>query len=455
MEKKIQRIIVLAVLICLAVNFSFLYGEDFEQLSLDEAVKIALEYNIMTKNARLDIDAARKKIWETTAIGLPQISLSATYLNHLQLATTLLPANIFDADAKPGEFIEMQFGTQHNASLDFTVNQLIFQGAYIVGLQAARTYLRISEERLEKSEIEIRGAITELYNLVLLAERTLLIFNKSLENLKRILYETSEMHRAGFVEDTDVDQFQLTVTELENAVKSMERQVYLAYNHLKVQLGLDLFVEIKLSDSLESLLKRNNARQLLEQELDLNQHIDFKMADTQVKSFSLLLKKEKSDFLPAIAAFFTHQQNAMRNEFNFFQSSGEKWFSNSILGISIKIPVFSSGMRLARVSQAKYELQKAQNMKNDVRNKLAVDYIKSRSEFENALEKMNNIEKNVHLAEKIYQKNLEKYANGMTTSLDVTQTHNQYLQTQLSYLTVIVEVLKARVNLEKSLSNYK
>ena len=428
------------------------FSAEKTSFSLKEVQEFAVKHSTATKNARWDVAIAKKKIWETTAIGLPQVNASLSYQNMLKLPTTLIPAQIFDSDAEPGEFLELQFGTQHNATFDVTATQLIFQGSYIVALQASRVFLQLSKNNLAKSEIEIKAAVTNTYYLILLAQYTRDILDSSLKNLNKNFFEIREMHKAGFLEDTDVDQLQLSITDLQNAIKSIQRQVYITYRLLKFQMGLNLDEEIRLSDSLDSILNRIDAQILLDLPFDYHKHIDFRMVDTAEKSQALMLKKEKSDFLPSISAFMTHSQNAMRNEFNFFKKTEEKWFPSTIIGLSINIPIFSSGMRSARVSQAKLELKKIKQSKKQLISGLQLDLQRARSDFTNAREKSANTEKNVELAKRIYDKTLIKYREGISSSLELTQTHNQYLTTQTNHVKAVIELLTAKTKLDKALS---
>ena len=423
---------------------------DLRELSLKEVQEYAVRYNTAAQNARLDVAAARKKIWETTASGLPQVSAKVSYMNNLRIPTTLIPAEFLDPDAEPGTFIGVKFGTQHNATLELSVDQLIFSGSYIVGLQAARIYLQLSQERLTLSEIDVKETVTNTYYLILLAEDNRETLESSLENMRKTLYETKELHRSGFTEDTDVDQLQLSVTDLENALRSIKRQIEISYNLLKFQMGFDLQKEIRLSQSLEDILKDIDSQELLETEFKLFSHIDYRMLDTQEKSLKLLLKKEKADYLPTISAFFSHSRMAMRDSFNFF--SKEKWFPSSMVGLNINIPIYSSGMRGARVAQAKLELQKAINLKKQVEDGLQLELLQSRSAFSDALEKNQGSKGNVDLAKKIYEKTLVKYSSGTASSLELTQAHNQYLTAESNYTRVVVELLAAKIRLDKALN---
>jgi outer membrane protein TolC len=450
------RIVLTVIFIFLKVivlpGFAAKETDGVQRLSLKEVQDYAVEHSTSTTNARLDVAMARKKIWETTATGLPQINASLSYQDMLQIPTTLIPAEFIDPDAEEGTFIGIKFGTQHNAAFDITVNQLIFSGSYIVALQASRIYLRLSQENLVKSEIDIKETVTSTYYLILLAEHSLKTLEASLENLKKILYETQELHKAGFLEDIDEDQIQLSVTDLENSVKSMERQIRITYRLLKFQMGFDLQKEIRLTDTLETILNQLNGETLLKESFHLESHIDYRRLDALEKSQVMLLKREKSEYLPTISAFATHQQSAMRNTFNFFKKTDEKWFPSTIVGINIAIPIFSSGMRAAKVAQAKMELKKVKNSKKQVAEGLQLELMQARSEFENAREKKESTQTNVKLAKKIYEKNRVKYGKGMSSSLELTQTHNQYLTAESNYIKAVVELLNAKTRMDKILS---
>jgi len=423
---------------------------DIQELSLKEAQAYAVKHSTATQNARLDVAMAKKKIWETTAAGLPQISASASYMNNLQIPTTLIPAEFLDPDAEPGTFIGVKFGTQHNATLSLTLNQLIFSGSYIVGLQAARIYLQLSQDQLIKSEIDVKEAVTNTYYLILLAEDNKRTLEASLQNMKKTLEETKELYKAGFVDDTDADQIQLSVTEIENALGSIARQVEITYRLLKFRMGFDLQKDIRLSQALEDILKEIDSEELLTSGFNLFDHIDYRMVDTREKSLTLLLRREKTEYLPTISAFLSHNRMAMRDTFNFF--SKEKWFPSTAVGLNISIPIYSSGMRGARVAQAKMDLEKAVNLKQQVEDGLKLELLQARSAFTDGLEKTKSTKDNVKLAKKIYDNTLIKYTSGTASSLELTQVHNQYLTAESNYTRAVVDLLNAKTRLDKALN---
>ncbi len=420
------------------------------RFSLKEAQDYAVVHSTETENARLDVQMAKKKTWETTAIGLPQISAALSYTNMLKIPTTLIPAKFFDSEAADDEFIDVKFGTQHNASLELTASQLIFNGSYIVGLQAAQVYQQLSKNQLEKRGIDIRETVANSYYLILLAEKNLSILLSSQDNLKQNLHEIDEMYKAGFVEESDVDQVRLTLIDLDSLVSSTRRQVDVAYMMLKFQMGIELDSGLELSESLADILAvlPPSGR---EEPFDVTRHIDFRIMETQEKSMALLLRKEKSEYLPTLSAFLTYSQSAMRDRFNFF-SKEEKWFPSSILGFNLSIPIFSSGQRMARVAQANLELQKARNQKKQVSDGLKLALQQARSEYQDAYAREKSTAESVSLARRIYENNRVKFNKGMLDTMGLTQVHNQYLNSESSHTAAVVSLLNAKNKLDKALN---
>lgn len=421
------------------------------RFSLKEAQQYAIENNYEIKNKQLDIELARKKIWETTAIGLPQVSGSGSYNHFLDIPTQLIPAEFFDGE--PGTFIPVQFGTKHNATIGISVSQLIFSGEYIVGLQASKIFLELSTRGLAKSENDIRETIAKSYYLVLVAAESKKILTQSLDNMKRIQRETEEIYKEGMIEDTDVDQMRLTVSNLENSLATLTKQVELAIRLLKFQLGIDFEESIELTDSIDGVLTAQSVSPSLVKEFDVSQNIDFQLLETTENLQKLNLKRQQSAYLPSLAGFASFSRNAYRKEFTFFDSD-EKWFPTNLVGLQLTVPIFSSGMRISRIKQARIELEKIQNTKQQVGQGLILSYEQSKNSLRTAWDKLETEKKSLSLSENIYNKTIIKYKEGISSSLDLTMAQNQYLSTQGNYLSAMVELLNAKAELDKVLNVY-
>ncbi|MFC2100305.1 TolC family protein [Bacteroidota bacterium] len=447
----IFRLKILFTVILLFGNTALILAQQTRAFSLEEARDYAVKNSYSVKNAAIDIDIAKKKVWETTSIGLPQVNANLDYNDFLKIPTSLIPGEFFEE--APGTFIPIQFGTKYNMNYGFTVSQLLFNGSYLVGLQTAKIYKQLSEQNLVQSEIEIQELVSNTYYLILIAEESKNILDSIYSNLNKTYFEIQQFYKEGFVELTDVEQMKLNVSNIENTIQPLERQIEVAYSLLKFQMGIDKNETISLSDKLDIIIAKTNFETLAASQLDINKNIDYKLLNTQEKLLAMNMKNQKATMLPTLAAFFNHTENAMRPEFNFFNGSGT-WFPTTLWGISLEVPVFGSGQKLSRISQARMQLDQIKNTKILVEQGLHLEAETARSEVLSAMEKYNNEFDNVTISKKIYDKTLIKYKEGLVSSSELTTQHSQYLTAQSNYIKSVSELLTAKNKLDKILGNY-
>ena len=418
------------------------------RLSLDDAVSQALEHNADMKAARVDLQIAERQIWETTAAGLPQLSASVGYNYFLDIPTSLVPAEFFGGE--PGDFQEIQFGTQHNITATASVEQLIFDGQYIVGLRAARIYRDLASQTLQRSGIEISNAVRETYFLALLARENLRIVKQNLQNMEQTLYETQKMLEEGFTDPINADQLQLSVSNMKHHIAHLERQKKLTENLLKYQLGIDMSLSIDLTDSLEGLFDEALIDMATIPALEKDDHIDYRMARSQEAMSMMVLRREQSAYLPSLSASFVRQEMAMRDAFNFFDSD-RSWFPATYFALNLNIPIFSSGMRSSQVQQARLELEKAQIAREQLSEALILQMEEAKADLETAYEQYLNEKGSLEIAQRIFDRTGIMYREGMASSLELTQANDQLLATRANYLNAKFEVLNARNNIYKAI----
>ncbi|MBN4065983.1 TolC family protein [Candidatus Amoebophilus asiaticus] len=421
-----------------------------KSFSLEEAIQYAIANNYTLKNTALDVGLSKNKIKETTAIGLPQINAEINYQNFIDIPTQVMSANAFNPLASEDLLIPVQFGTNNNAYAKITANQLLFDGAYIVGLQAAKVYLQLSMQNLAKGEIEIRDLVSRTYYMVLIAQENEKILTQNVENLKNLLSETRMLNNNGFVDDIEVEQLELTVSNLLNALTKVKGQIITTCRLLNFQMGINVDELISLRDNLEDLLSNINREALIKKELEVENHIDYKLLMTRETLMKLNLKKEKFVRMPTLGAFATHSQNTFSNNLDF-----PDWYPTTIWGINMSIPIFDSFGQSSRIRQAKLELQKVQNQRVQMDQNLRMLAGNAQVEFNTAYAQSNIEEKNMKLALKILNKTLTMHKEGLASSAQVTQANNQYLTTQGNYYNSIFELLKSKSNLDKALNNYE
>lgn len=437
------------------LTHSWLIGQEVKtpsSFSLKEAQDYALKNAYSIKNAKADVKIAEKKIFETTTLGLPQVNGEINFQNFIDIPTQVLPANAFNPMADPKELVPLRFGTEYNTNAGLTASQLIFDGSYIVALQASRSYALLSKLSLSKTENDVKEAVAQAYYTVIVAEENKKILQQSLENMNKLFKETEAIYKSGFVEEQDVDQLKVSVTTLNNSLNRLNKQIEIAYKLLKLQMGIDIDTPISLTDNLSSLIVYDTAESLASSDFKYSDNLDYKLLQTQAHLAKLSLRRERYAYLPSLGAFFTHQQNALRNEFDIFDTD-KKWFPTTLWGVKMSIPIFDSGMKGAKISQAKQEYSKILNTQKQIEQSLKIQAESAKADFTSALERYMNEKENLNLTEKIYNKTLIKYKEGLATSLELAQAQSQFLSTQGNYVNAMLDLLNSKARLEKIMNN--
>ena len=433
-------------------------------LSLKQAQELALENNYTSKNAKIDIELAKKKIWETTAIGLPQVSATAAYQHIFKVPEMVFPTQFFSPQQIEGMESDftiqdihgvplyhytvtepIKLGVPDNLSLDVTVSQLLFSGAYIVGLQASKTYAELSNVSLEKTETDLRENIANTYCLVLNLEENNAILKSRIQLLNKNLRDMRAMNNAGYLEIIDIDQMDFTVRTLNIAVTTLERQIAAAKDLLKFQMGISFDDEINLTDNLNDIVDGISLESIVQKQLQLENNTTFKMMNTTVKLAELNLKREKSGYLPSLAAFYRHSEKAKQADFDFTMKD--------IAGINMSIPIFSSGQRNAMVAERKLELIKAVNLKDLALEGVRLEFKNAQNDLATAIDKYNNEKYNMDLATRIYDRTLAKQKEGLASSMDLSNAQNQLLAAQTSYFTAVYQLIVAKNKIDKLTNN--
>lgn len=414
--------------------------------SLEQAIAHALTNNYSAINAGRDIDASKEKKRETTAAGLPQINAGLDYTNNFVLQKSVVPAEFFGGN--PGEYAAVAFGTKHSMGARANLSQLIFDGSYIVALQASKTYLKYYTNAKQKTDIEIKEAVINAYGNVLLAEESIAILKKNKATLEKTFSDTKATFKNGLIEEESVEQLQITLTSINSTLNYNIRLADLAYKMLKITLGMDINDVLQLSDKLDNLTVSNLDMAFSKNEFAVSDNVNYQMGLNFQEQRELELKLQKSKALPSLSANLNFGYTAFKNEFQFFNQD-QNWFNYSNVGVSLNVPIFSSLSRSSRTQQAKIALDQAKTQLTETEQKLKLQYAAAKSDYEFSIEEYATAKTNLNLAERIEKKQQIKFTEGLSSSFDYNDAQRQLYSAQQKYLQSMVDVINKKATLEK------
>jgi len=429
------------------------------RLSITEAQEYALQNNRAVQAAKIDTDIATKKVKETVAIGLPQFNLAGNY-QHQFVIPELSFGPYLDVDALPDqgfltkddvtnaykEAPPVPLGVKDNTTFDFTLSQLIFSGEYIVGLHAVKIIKLASEKALIKTEDVTKESVASTYYLIQVLGESVKVLKESLAPIDRTYNEQVKMNEQGFNEDTDVDQIKISRSNLVRLITAIESQKVISEKLLKYQLGMDYSQPIVLTDSIPGFIREGNLQYLNSPTYDVSKSIDYQILNDQVFVSSLLVKREKSTWLPTVSGFYRRHEQTNQPAFNFAVKD--------LVGLSLNFPIFTSGQRTARISMAKFNLDKTTLNRYNAEQGLILEFETALSTYQTAYRNFMTNSETIVLSKKIYEKSIIKFNEGVSSSFELSQNQSQFLTAESNYYTSVLNLLNAKAKLDRILSAY-
>lgn len=421
-----------------------------KEYSLKDAISFALENNRDLKNAQFDVLSAGKRVNEITGIGLPQVSGMVEYLYYAKLPTTLIPGEAFGED--PGTLIPVEFGLQHNANAGIEASQILFDGSYIVGLQAARTYRELSRKQLEQSEENTVYLVSKAYYNVLVNDRRLEMVEANEDRLKKMKDDTRALYENGFVEKLDADRIEIAYNNIVVERENTKRSLTLGIQLLKFQMGLPLTTEIVLSDKLDEISPEGISA--MPDEDNYKGRTEYEILRVQYELAKLDHRKNNYNYFPRLVAFGSLQTQAQRTEFNVLDNS-EQWFSFGLVGATLSLDLFTGFQRSAKAQQSRITLHKVENGMEALRESINLEIEQAGINYSNSLERLKIQKSNMELAEEVARVSRIKYEEGLGSNLEVTDAESSLRESNSNYYNALFEVMVAELDYKKAKGNLK
>jgi outer membrane protein TolC len=399
------------------------------------------------KTTNLDAQSAKLQTDQLLAIGLPQINGSIQYQNFIDRPTSILPGDFF---GMPGQNVAVQFGVPQTLTAGINASQLLFDGSWLVGLQASRAYAALQNKNIIKSEIDVKRATEEAYHLAVISQESIALLSASRDLLATTLEQTKALKNEGFVETQDVEQLSLSLNELDARIRVAQTQALVAKTLLKFTIGMNVDEEITLLDNSTTILESFNT-QLVQTAFNADNLIDNQIIKEGLALQKLSVKNQQAGLLPNLAGFYSLQRQAQRQEFNFFDGD-ESWYPTQLWGLSMNIPIVSGGNKMKGIQKAEVEVKRMEETLAFSTNAAKLEYQVGMAEYMNATQNVDLAMQSYNLASSILQKTQIKFDQGTSSSFELSRQTSQLLQAQVSLIQARLSLMNAQTRLSKSLN---
>lgn len=430
----------------LAIAIIALAGNSWaqESFSLSDAKSYALENNLSIRNAMNDVENTRQRYIEIRGMGLPQVDITGAFSNFINLPIQIVDASFINPNAAPGETISFRAGTDFTASGTIQATQLVFNGSYLVGLQAAEYLQEFQVTASNISKEEIIFNVIQAYQLSSVAKENLIFTDSMVIITQELVTKQLNYLELGLMKQEEMDQLNYSLLLAKDAHMSAELQYKNSISLLKYSMGYPIDNSLEITDKAASLLNKSALSNGTE---NITQNLTYSLMEKQVILSELDVKNNRYANLPSLNAYFQHTYNAYRNEFNFF--ANESWYPQTVWGLNLSIPVFSGLSRQARTAQARVRLKNNENNLQLMGETLKFQSEQATNNLTGAKNKHKLQEENIILARSIYEKALTKEQVGNGNSIVVTQKYTQLIMAQAQYTASLIELFNAQLALDK------
>jgi len=463
-----NRIVIRWVIIWIGI---FCYGTGRAQdslpvvhrFSLDDCIAYAIAHELNLQSAKIDARITDAKEKEVTGLALPRVTASGQFQDYLKLPTTLFPdffspavyailkkENLIPQD-KPipqAGLTPVQFGTQYNLNASLNASQTLFDPSVFVALQARQTILELAQKNVKRTERDLKVSVSKAYYNVWIARKQLQVVKDNIARLEKLLHDTRVMYQNGFAEKLDVDRLQVQLNNLTAQLTEMQNMVTLSDQLLKFQIGMPLQDSLQLTDSLSFDDVKTDLLQ--DEQVDLHQRIDYQALHTQLKVNEYDLKRYQLAWLPSLSASASYGINAARTSFNFFDHN-EPWFKTFYVGMNLSIPLFEGLQKKYRIDQAKLNVEKTQTQLQLLDQSMQLEWQQARTNLSNYLLNVASQEKNMQLAQEVYEQTIKKYEAGVGSTIEINNAEGDLQQAQLNYYTALYNAMLAKIDYLKAI----
>lgn len=427
-------------------------AQEITRMTLDEAIEYAVNNNSDIRKAQIDIANAEQRIFLSRASGLPQINGDVSFQRYLARPTSALPEEFvalardpMTGELPPGFSREVSFVLKNSFAAGISLRTMLFDGSFFTGLAAAKEYRNLVQLQLKAKQKELKDKAIDAYLPALLLDESVKMMDKNITNLERIRFETSELYKEGFVEQLDVDRLDLSIANLKVEKDNLSRQRETVINVVKFAIGYPMDKPLELSSTMSELMTEVSSEDLTGA-INYNIRPEYVTISKAIELNELNVRYNRSGYLPTANLIGSFQESWQGDSF-----SDGFWFPTAIVGVQLSIPIFDGYRKRSNIQMARLDTELTKIQQQDLERAITLEIQNARTAYLSAKDRLASQDKNMALAEKIYNTSQIKYKEGIGSSLELTQAEQSLFQTQQNYIQAQFEVLNAVMTLRKAL----
>jgi len=453
--------------------FSFIFSfpsnaQEIFNLNIAQAVELGTQNSIELKNLNLDYNIQFQKNREITSSIYPTIAATGGITYYTNVPQIQFPSsdqsiyevlnkegvrdqngNVIDIGNSTFSVNNVSFIQPWNTQIGLSVNQLLFQADVLVGLQARKTVLQLSQDNINVAGYNLKEKIYKAYYAVLIIQKQLEVLISTKQRLTSLLNDMNQMYQTGFAEKLDVDKLQVSLNNTESGQNQLNNALKIGMASLKNTLGISQKDSLVLIQNLD--VNALKVDLMSTNDFNYEKRSEIALLNTALELQKLDFKRYKLSYLPSVVAFYQFQRSGQRNN-SFAEFTGKSWFwfNTGLVGLQVNVPIYSGNKRKSLMNQAKYAGEKVENNILQLKQFIDLEQEIAKTTLNNAIINLDVQDRNVKLADEVFTKTKIKYENGLGSSFEVIQADTELQRAQGSYFQALYEGMIAKTSFAKA-----
>ncbi|MFD2571824.1 TolC family protein [Spirosoma soli] len=389
--------------------------------------------------AQYQVETANQQARQALGQYLPQVSASGTMTNNIKLQQSVIPAGVFGPD--PRVFI---IGQKYQTNVTAQASQTLFDKSLLLGIKANKPNQELAALNTRQTQEDIIYNIASNYYQVFVAQQQIGLLRDNLERTQQVLNILKLQRDNGVIQPVDYTRTEVSYNSTQSQLALAENDLNLALNRLKYQMGMPQEQNLVLSDS--TLLTQLPTLQ--QGQFDANNLVSFQQAQTNIALQDLQLQRIRAGYLPTLSL------TANYGTLNLGAQTIDKLFSNFVgfgsFGLRLSIPIFDGFQRDAQIKQQRLTLLTQQEQQKLNVAAYRLQFNSAQSQIQRAQTSLQNDERNVKLAQEVYNITTLQYKQGTKLLTDLINADNSYREARTNYINSLINLYQARLDLEQS-----
>ena len=419
-----------------------LKAQDTLTVSLQKAIEISMSKSPTIKVANKEIARIDYSKKERLSALFPSISGSGSYSRTFSKSKSVISMNNVP--------MILEFGVDNSFSAGVSASLPIIAPTLWATLKMNEYDAQLALESARSSKISLVNQIKKAYYGILLSQDSYDVFQRSYKNSFENANVIKNKYKQGTVSEYEWIRSDVQVKNAESNLTSAESAVRMSKLQLKLLMGLDMVVKIKVLGKLSDLETEKYSEFMKVDTGAIDKNSDLIQFDLKSKQLDQSLKIQQSAWLPTLGASINYSYNSMGNDVQKI-FNGYTNYSASGAGLSLSVPIFQGGSKYFKFKQIQIQQDELKIQRENLKRSVDLQVINSIDNIKKSIKKIESNKDGLKQAEKALSISQKMYEVGVATYLDLNNTELAYINSGLSYNQSIFDYLSAKADLEKLL----